>query len=457
MQTRHFLQRHIAAYLTFYVLAMLAAMLLSLGVMSISIIQMANQREYTYKTYEIESLFETYRREGIDKAFAAGDGMVVYMEYLNAKRQVKDEIYSPKGFGYTYTEEAFREMLERDQEFMLYYPYADSEDVFVVYSPKLAGPTPIVDIVIYHILGFVALVGIWMVMLVFTVRNKFVRPVLLMKRAVEQVGEGELDVVIDYQSENELNVLKTAIEHMARTIHQQVTALKQAEEERKRMVLSLSHDIRTPLTNISGYAETLKTEPDLSQAEKNKAIDVIFNNTQRAKHLINGLFDYAKYDSDQLSVQNHPTDVVACLRDCVIHYYPDFELKGMKMSLQLPEKPILLPLDAALFDRLIGNLLANALRYADDTGKMTVKLNKGSQHVRIIIEDEGPGIPESIRESLFDPFVTGDEARTNRSGTGLGLTIAKRIAERLGGRLEWDQTYLKGVRWRIVLKYSEEN
>lgn len=449
-----FVKQNIAAYFTFYVMTMMLVIFLALGIMSVSIIDKANHREEAYKTYEIKALFDTYRQQGIEKAFEESDGMVVYMEYLNEKRQIKDEIFSPQGFGYGYTEEAMRSMLDRDDEFIFYYPFSDSQDVFLIYAPKLAGPTPIVDILLYHLFGFLLLVALLMTIMIYNLRHKFVKPVLLMKHAVEAIGEGSSTVEIPFQSENELNVLKHAIVTMGETIYQQMTALKLAEVERKRMVLSLSHDIRTPLTNISGYAETLKTDMDLTREEQLKAVEVIYNNTQRAKNLINGLFDYAKYDSDQLRVMREPTDVVASLRDSVIHYYPDFELKGMQVELNLPDTQVVTPLDPMLFERLIGNLLSNALRYAYDNGTLTVGLETSEDIIRIAIQDQGPGIPESIRETVFDPFVTGDEARTHKSGTGLGLTIARRLAERLGGYLEWDQAYLEGVRWYIILMYD---
>lgn len=454
MRLSQFVKQSIAAYFTFFVLLMMTIIFISLGVMSFSIIGMANQREAYYKTYEIKALFNTYREKGLEAAFEDSDGMVGYMEFLNAKRQVKDEIHSPNGFGYSYSDEAFRDMVARDKEFIFYYPYADANDAFVIYAPKLAGPTPIVDIVLFHLMGFLLLITMLMAYMVYQVRLRFVRPVILMKHAVEAIGDGAASIQIDYKSDNELNVLKDSIVQMGETIHQQMTALKVAEIERKRMVLSLSHDIRTPLTNISGYAETLKTDLDLSKEEQSKAIEVIYNNTQRAKNLINGLFDYAKFDSDQLRVMHVPTDVVGRLRDCVIHYYPDLELKGMSLALDLPETQVVATLDPMLFERLIGNLLSNALRYAYDDGTLSVGLEHTDSKICIIIQDQGPGIPNEIHDTLFDPFVTGDEARTHKSGTGLGLTIAKRLAERLGGYLEWDKSYTGGVRWNIVLMYD---
>ncbi len=448
---KSFLNEHIAGYLSYYVILMMGAMLLSLGIMTVSILNMSSQRAYTYKNYEVDSIFENFRQVDMAYALEKSDGLVDYIEFLNGDKQIKDEAGSPHNFGYQYSEQAFQKMIDRDKEFMVYYPYKDSKDVFIVYAPKLAGPTPIVDILIYHSLGFILIMAVLITLFLFRLHYQYVRPILLMKTAVVQIGRGDYKIDIDYSSENELNVLKSSIVEMGQTINKQVTALHLAEQERKRIILAMSHDIRTPLTNISGYSETLKNGFDLSESDKENAIDVIYNNTQRAKELINGLFDYAKYDSDQLKLTQINYDVVACLQKIMIDYYPELEAKGIALELQIPEDPIVMTLDKMLFERLIGNLLSNIIRYADRDGTLTVSLEAAKDVIHIMIQDEGPGIPLDIQNTLFQPFVTGDEARSNRTGTGLGLAIAKRLTERLGGVLEWDKTYTQGVRWRIIL------
>lgn len=449
---KRFLNERIAGHLSFYVFMMMGAMLLSLGILTISILNMSSQRAYTYKNYEVDSIFENFRQVDMAYALEKSDGLVEYIEFLNAKKQIKEEAGSPHNFGFQYSEQAFQNIIDKDKEFMVYYPYKNSSDVFIVRAPKLAGPTPIVDILIYHSLGFVLILVVLITLFLFQLHYQYVRPILLMKAAVEQIGSGDYQIDIDYVSDNELNVLKNSIKEMGSTIDRQLTALHQAEQERKRIILAMSHDIRTPLTNISGYSETLKNGFDLSENDKENAIDVIYNNTQRAKELINGLFDYAKYDSDQFKVVQINHDIVGCLQKTLIDYYPELEAKGIVLDMQIPEEPIVVTLDKSLFERLIGNLLTNTIRYAHSDGTLTVAMEANANRIHIILQDEGPGIPKDIQETLFQPFVTGDEARSNRTGTGLGLAIAKRLTERIGGFLEWDKSYTEGVRWRITLQ-----
>lgn len=441
----------IATNLTGYVLGLMVAVLLTLVIMVVSVVNIIDQRIYTHKGYNMDTILKDYIDEGMDVALRNTNGLVEYIEFLNEDKRVKDEAGSPHAFGYQYSQKEYDDLFKNYTEFITYHPFKDKEDLFVVYGPDLIAPPFIIDIIIYHFIVFIAVTAVLMMLLMYHLKFHFVHPILLMKEAVERISAGNYVSEVPFSSENELEVLKKSIIDMGQTINKQVNQLQEAETERKRMVLSMSHDIRTPLTNIAGYAETLINEHSLSPQMKKNAVNVIHSNAMLANNLVNDLFDFAKYDSEQLVVENRSHDVAGVLRNTLIQYYPDIEGSQKQIEVLLPDDECHAVFDVSLFKRLISNLISNAIRYSSDGGTITVELTELDETVEIMVQDEGPGIPDSIKSDLFKPFVIGDEARSKGAGTGLGLTIVKRLVDRLCGTLTWDETYTSGVRWLISL------
>ncbi|MCR5544606.1 MAG: HAMP domain-containing histidine kinase [Eubacterium sp.] len=208
---------------------------------------------------------------------------------------------------------------------------------------------------------------------------------------------------------------------------------KYREFERKRnlMISDIAHDLKTPMTTVSGYAMAL-SDGMVSDDKKQEYLDAINAKSKRMNDLINLLFDYVKLDSEGFTLEKSKVDICELLRECVAFQYQDIEDAGFELDLDIPEESIIIEADKLQFSRVITNLITNAIRHNDEGTKLGVYLKNEYDVLRIIVADSGNLIEQEKAEYIFDPFVVGDESRNSRGGTGLGLSIAKKVVDMHG-------------------------
>lgn len=208
---------------------------------------------------------------------------------------------------------------------------------------------------------------------------------------------------------------------------------KYREFERKRnlMISDIAHDLKTPMTTVSGYAMAL-SDGMVSDDKKQEYLDAINAKSKRMNDLINLLFDYVKLDSEGFTLEKSKVDICELLRECVAFQYQDIEDAGFELDLDIPEESIFIKADKLQFSRVITNLITNAIRHNDKGTKLGIYLKNEYDVLRIIVADSGNLIEQEKAEYIFDPFVVGDESRNSRGGTGLGLSIAKKVVDMHG-------------------------
>lgn len=209
------------------------------------------------------------------------------------------------------------------------------------------------------------------------------------------------------------------------------------ERQRNLMLANLAHDIKTPVTTVVGYSKALAdgivpTEkvPDYLQTINSKSM--------RISDLINMLFDYSKIDS--IGFELHPSniDIGELVLNCLAECYTDFEEHGINLDIRVPEEKMPLCADSEQLTRVIHNLLSNAIKYIGDGDTVIVSMAVPSDKYpdyRIAVSDNGTPIDDELAEHIFEPFARGDSTRSTTGGSGLGLSIAKRIVELHGGTL----------------------
>ena len=216
---------------------------------------------------------------------------------------------------------------------------------------------------------------------------------------------------------------------------------KISEEKKNRMLLELSHDIKTPVATIKSYANALE-EGLVKTEDLKECYRIIDKKAVRVDVLVNEMFLLLKLDNPEYELELEQTDLCELVRSVCAEYYEELEDKGIEMHIEIPETPITADVDKKEFTRVIENLLCNIRKY-NQTGQgawITVRELRG--RAEMIIQDDGEAVAEEIRPILFDPFVRGDKARTSKGGTGLGLAIARKIVGKLGGTIEY--TYEEG-------------
>ena len=232
------------------------------------------------------------------------------------------------------------------------------------------------------------------------------------------------------------------------------------ERARNLMLSDIAHDLRTPITTIGGYAKALNDGLVTSDEKRSEYLEAIQNKSERMSDLITLLFDYVRLDSENFSLRLEKTDIAELLRENAAFLYSDIEERKMEFEIDVPEEPIELMVDRLQFSRVITNLINNALKH--NAAGTTIRLQlhridvdsqaKGKQNgaiqqpsnehnIQIIVSDNGTMIESLVAEHIFEPFVVADASRESKGGSGLGLSIAKKIVEMHGWTIELRQDF----------------
>ncbi len=214
----------------------------------------------------------------------------------------------------------------------------------------------------------------------------------------------------------------------------------QRENDRQRYLIisDIAHDLKTPMTTVSGYAQAL-SDGMVKDADEQEYLDAITTKTARMNEMINLLFDYTRLNSEGYEVTLTKLDICELVRETVAAAFYDIEKANDEVDVDIPEEQINLNIDKLQMTRVINNLITNAIRHNNTGTKINVTLRDDGDDIKIFVADSGDEIPEKLAEGLFQPFVMGDESRQTKGGTGLGLSIAKKIVELHHGRIKLSQ------------------
>ena len=207
---------------------------------------------------------------------------------------------------------------------------------------------------------------------------------------------------------------------------------EQKEFGRKRnlMLSDIAHDLRTPMTTVNGYAKALADGMVVEPEKQLEYLQAIQNKSARMNDLIHLLFEYVKLDSEGFSLDRKETDLSELLRENAALIYADFEDAGMEFEIDIPEEVVSVSVDSIQFSRVITNLLNNAMKHNESGTHIKIGMYRKNGYIYILVADSGRRIPGELAEHLFEPFTKGDASRKSGSGSGLGLSIAKKIIER---------------------------
>ena len=235
-------------------------------------------------------------------------------------------------------------------------------------------------------------------------------------------------------------------------VEHEISLRKKSEEDRKRLILDISHDLKNPMSSIQGYAELLKAKPDMAEQERSEHLEVILKNSKRANQLLTELFELSQMESPDFSLKPVKTDLCEYLRQICGELVPQLERADFGYEFDIPEESVFALLDTDRFGRIIQNLIGNAIRHNPQKTMVTVSLKTQNHQAVIDISDDGIGIPAHLAQDIFKPFIRADGSRNSKTGgSGLGLSIAKKIAEAHGGDLILCQNENKGSTFRLTI------
>jgi signal transduction histidine kinase len=284
-------------------------------------------------------------------------------------------------------------------------------------------------------------VGVALAALLFLwLSRRLTEPVRLLTRATEQVAAGRYDVEIpDAKGRDEISLLSERFRGM-------VVELAEAEKLKRSFLMSVSHELRTPLTAIRGHVEALREGIVTDEEQVRAPLYIVAAETDRLERLVGDVLDLAKLQAHRFTVRQEEVDLERVLDQAYGAFTEEARRREIDYSLSGTEAAPVIVSDGDRVLQVITNLLSNAFRWTPDGGRIALRLTHTNGAVSVDVVDSGPGIPLSQRTRIFEAFVSDDV-----NGTGLGLPIAKELAQALGGGIELGATPESGSSFRLVL------
>jgi two-component system phosphate regulon sensor histidine kinase PhoR len=229
-----------------------------------------------------------------------------------------------------------------------------------------------------------------------------------------------------------------------------VTKIRQLESMRRDFVANVSHELKTPLTSIKGFVETILDGALDDRETTKKFLTIIYQEAERLNHLIHDLLDISKLESGQMDVKQKPIKIAPLVDDILASLENQLNEKNITLIKEFKSKTI--PGDEDLIQEVIINLLDNAIKYTPNGGIVRVGTEQTKTGVSFYVADTGIGIPKESLPRLFERFYRVDKGRSREmGGTGLGLAIVKHIIERHGGKINVASEFGKGSRFSFVI------
>jgi len=234
-----------------------------------------------------------------------------------------------------------------------------------------------------------------------------------------------------------------------------VTKLKELERAQAEFVANVSHELKTPLTSIIGFVETLKGGAVENSKDRMEFLKIIEDHSNKLHLLIEDLLLLSRVESGKQELHAEPIDLEKMIQRIFYLFDRSLKAKNLKVSFESAPKPFLLQGDAKFLEQAFSNLIDNAIKYNETGGRISIRASYEPQTARIEIHDTGIGIPEVDLPRIFERFYRVDKSRSRESGgTGLGLSIVKHIIERHSGKIEAHHPEQKGSVFTITLPRS---
>jgi two-component system phosphate regulon sensor histidine kinase PhoR len=235
-----------------------------------------------------------------------------------------------------------------------------------------------------------------------------------------------------------------------------ITELRRLERVRRDFVANVSHEFKTPLTAIQGFAETLLSGALDDKTNRKRFVEIIREHAWRLARLTDDLLKLSRIEAGRLELEFRPVRVQALVNGCVETARFKAETKGLRINVELPDGLPLVRADGAQLGEVLQNLIDNALQYTPRGGQIDVSASANGNSVTFTVADTGIGIPESDLERIFERFYRVDAARSREAGgTGLGLAIARHIVDAHGGRIWVESAVGQGSRFHFSVASAQ--
>jgi two-component system sensor histidine kinase BaeS len=276
-----------------------------------------------------------------------------------------------------------------------------------------------------------------------------------LEKVAQSIGEGDLSARAPETGGDEVTALARAFNQMAGDLEARTRAVELSDRTRRQLLADVSHELKTPLSAIRGYAETLAMpEVRLDEDTRRRYLDIVGDETVKLERIVGDLLDLARLESGGLTLSCDAVPVSQLFRRVADRHERDMLEKQVTLETSVAAGLDDVWCDAARLEQALQNLVANALRHTPEGGQITLSAEAAGGGVRLVVRDTGPGIPDEHLPRIFDRFYKIDASRTDpysKSGSGLGLSIVKAIVERHGGTVSAGNIPGDGAEFVITL------
>ncbi len=283
-------------------------------------------------------------------------------------------------------------------------------------------------------------------LLTFVLSRRMTSPIEVLAKAARRLGHGDLSQRVRLQGESEVTALAEAFNSMA-------ADLEYAEQLRRNMVADVAHELRTPLSNIQGYLEAIRdgvVEPDAA------AIRSLSEETYLLSRLVNELQELSLAEAGELKLVYQAEDIANLVKQAVTPWQPQVTARELSLFVELPDDLPLVNIDWQRVNQVLHNILENAVAHTPKGGTINVAASQKGKWVEVSISDTGEGIPAEDLPHIFERFYRVDKSRARATGgSGLGLTIARRLIEAHGGTITVQSKLGQGSRFSFTLPVAE--
>ncbi|WP_098744004.1 HAMP domain-containing sensor histidine kinase [Paenibacillus sp. EZ-K15] len=288
------------------------------------------------------------------------------------------------------------------------------------------------------VLSLVGIVVVANVLLYRWITRSVVKPLDLLRKSAEHIKEGNLQFSLDLHSKDEIGQLNETFENMRKRLHESIQLRLQDEENRKELISNISHDLRTPITNIKGYIEGIRDGVADTPEKMDKYVNIIYTKTTDLDKLVDELFLYSKLDLKQVPFMFEHVDIIGFIDDCIDEQRYVLQEKGIRLEWkERIGQSVEVVADLEKLKRTVLNIIGNAQKFMDKQDKtICVSTQLSPEWVTVEIRDNGMGIEPEAIPYIFERFYRAEPSRNSSTGgSGLGLAIASQIIEGHGGTI----------------------
>ena len=267
------------------------------------------------------------------------------------------------------------------------------------------------------------------------IRTHVAAPNETLVNGLREITSGNYGTRIRLNAEYEYREIEDSFNLLAEEL---MTATKERERlnrERRQLLSNIAHDLKTPITTLQGYAKAPSDHVVKSPEQQDEYLSAIYRKSVHMTDLVNKLLEYSRLENDTYYLHPENTEFTEFVRTVIIDQYEAFENRRMELETEIPDSEICLSIDRTEIRRVLLNLLGNCIAHNPPGTSVRAVVRSDGHFCTFGLWDNGTPIPEELRDSVFEPFVCGDASRQSGNGSGLGLSICRKVAEKHGGTI----------------------